>query len=283
MTAAAPIDVSEFFFQQIEQQQLELPVLPGVAAEVMSLCEDPNTDAARLSKVIHKDQTLASSVLRVANSTAYAGQVPCASLQQAVSRLGMQMVTEIALAVTVKGRVFNNALYVDLLRGLWRHSVITGLYTKEIARMRRQNVESAFLAGLLHDVGKAVLLANLDRCHGGRLHGVRMDELVRALHEHHTAAGGMLALEWGLPEQLTEAIVCHHEFERATRYADMTMMVCLGDLMSHMTVPVAGGPRYEDETIQRHPVIAGLNLYPDQLAELVQRGERIQAVAEAVG
>jgi putative nucleotidyltransferase with HDIG domain len=207
--------------------------------------------------------------------------VPCASLQQAVSRLGMHSIMEIALAVSVKSRMFQTRGYTDLLSGMWKHAIVTGLFTKEVARIRRQNVEIAFLAGLLHDIGKAVLLANLDRAHGAA--GVRMDELVQALHEHHTAAGGMLAMEWRLPEQLGEAISCHHEFERASRFADMTMMVCLGDILSHMVVPMPDGPRFTCEAIQRHPVIEGLNLYPDQLEELTDRTQKIVSVAEAVG
>lgn len=256
-------------------------MLPGVAAEIMSLCEDEDTDAARLSAVLHKDQVLAGSVLRVANSSAYAGQVPCASLVQAVSRLGMQLITEIALAVSVRGRVFGSKRYGDMLAQLWRHAIVTGLFTKEIARMRRQNVEVAFLGGLLHDIGKAVLLGNLDRVHGSA--SINMDELVAALHEHHTGAGGLLAIEWNLPDQLAEAIVCHHDFEKATRFADMTMMVCLADILSHMVEPQPNGPVITGEAVQRHPVIEGLNLYPDQLAQLQERSQKILGVAEAVG
>ena len=69
-----------------------------------------------------------------ANSAAYAGQIPCSSLQQAVSRLGMQLITEIAMAVSVRSRMFGNAVCADLLAMLWKHSVLTGFYTKEIAR-----------------------------------------------------------------------------------------------------------------------------------------------------
>ncbi len=63
----------------------------------------------------------------------------------------------------------------------------------------------------------------------------------------------------------------------------MTMMVCLGDLLSHMVVPTPDEPHCTCEAIQRHPVIAGLNLYPDQLAEVTARTEKIVSVAEAVG
>src|SRR5688572_33207290 len=93
MTTATS-DLSRLFARQMAEQQLELPTMPGTASEVMQLCQEETTDAARLSAVIHRDQTIASNVLRVANSAVHAGQVPCVSLQQAVSRLGQQLITD---------------------------------------------------------------------------------------------------------------------------------------------------------------------------------------------
>lgn len=82
------LDLSRVFARLLEERKVELPPMPGTAAQVMQLCQQEDTDAAKLSAVIHGDPTIASNVLRVANSAAYMGQVPCSSLQQAVSRLG---------------------------------------------------------------------------------------------------------------------------------------------------------------------------------------------------
>src|SRR5690606_25449766 len=141
--STATSELSRAFAQQIHDRELELPMLPSTAAEVMSLCQLESTDAAKLSAVIHRDQTIAVNVLRVANSAAFAGQVGCASLQQAVSRLGMQLTAEIAMAVSVRGRLFESDKCRKLLRELWRHSVLSGFFAKEIARLRRRNVEIA--------------------------------------------------------------------------------------------------------------------------------------------
>ena len=67
----------------------------------------------------------------------------------------MQAITEIAVAVSVRSRLFANEACASLLQALWRHSVLTAFFTKAIARVRRRNVEIAFLCGLLHDLGKA--------------------------------------------------------------------------------------------------------------------------------
>jgi putative nucleotidyltransferase with HDIG domain len=280
--STATSDLSRLFEKQISEQDLELPMMPGTAAEVMALCQQDTTDAAKLSAVIHRDQTIASNVLRVANSAAFGGQVGCASLQQAVSRLGMRHITEIAVAVSVRARLFANPVCAELLQSLWRHAVLAGFFTKEIARVRRRNVEIAFLCGLLHDIGKAVLLNNVDRATGRTGTVLPVAYLAAALHEQHVAAGSLLARQWRLPEQIEEAIRWHHEPAAATRFQEMTMTVCLADELAHAVAPSRLAPVRTEVDLRAHPVLAALNVYPDQLGTLLAMKDRGLSVAEGM-
>jgi putative nucleotidyltransferase with HDIG domain len=248
----------------------------------MNLCQQEATDAQKLSAVIHKDQTIASNVLRVANSAAYAGQVACSSLQQAVSRLGMQLITEIAMAVSVRGRMFANKTTAELLAALWKHSVLTGFYTKEIARLRRRNVEIAFLCGLLHDVGKAVLLNNVDKVIGKNELALPVACLLEATDQQHLAAGALLAKEWKLPEQIAEAIACHHDTAAATRFGDMAMTVALADVLAHWTAPSVLAVPLTPDQLRQHPMLVGLNIYSDQLEGLLGLRDRALLVTEGL-
>lgn len=275
-------DLSRVFARQIADRKIELPPLPATAAEVMSLCQQETTDAAKLSAVIHRDQTIASNVLRVANSAAYASQVPCSSLQQAVSRLGMQLITEVAMAVSVRGRMFANPKCAELLGFLWKHSVLTGFYTKEIARLRRRNVEIAFLCGLLHDLGKAVLLNSVDKVLGKDELTLPVGYLLTAVEQQHVAAGALLAKEWKLPEQIAEAIACHHDYAAAKRFGDMAMTVCLADQLAHCIAPTRLCEPPTEEQLRQHPVLVGLNVYPDQLQGLLQMKDRALLVTEGM-
>ena len=278
----ATSSLSRLFARQIAERRLELPPMPGTASEVMALCQQESTDAAKLSVVIHRDQTIASNVLRVANSAAYVGQMPVASLQQAISRLGLQLITEIATAVAVRGRLFANPTCAELLGALWKHSVLTGFYTKEIARLQRRNVEIAFLCGLLHDLGKAVLLNSVDRVLGKEQMAVPVAELLQAVHEQRVPAGALLASAWQLPPQVAEAIACHHEPMQAKSYADMAMAVCLADQLSHFLLPSEFAAAPTEAELRGHEVLVGLNLYPDQLEQLIGLKEKALSVVEGM-
>ncbi|MFM1872798.1 MAG: hypothetical protein RL398_2220 [Planctomycetota bacterium] len=280
--STATSDLSKLFARQIQENRLGLPAMPGTAASVLELCQRDDTDAAKLSAVIHRDQTIASHVLRVANSAAYAGQMPCASLQQAVSRLGMQLIVDISMAVAVRGRLFGNKTCAELLATLWGHSVLTGFYTKEIARLRRRNVEIAFLCGLLHDIGEAVLLDNVDRVLGKHDLQLPVADLVAAVQEQHVDAGVLLAKQWKMPDQIVEAVQCHHDWEAAQSFRDMTMTVHLADMIAQSIKPSLDGVTVEEESVRMHPVIAGLNLYQDQLDELFGLRERALLVTESL-
>lgn len=279
-STTASADLCAHLQKQIAEKKLELPILPTVALEVMSACQKDETDAQKLSSILHRDQALAANVLRVANSAAYVGQVPCGSLQQAVGRLGMQMIAEIAVAVAVKGKVFASKDCADLFAHLWRHSVVTGFFTKEIARTRRRNVEIAFLCGLLHDVGKAVLLTNVERyVRDGK---VALGDIAEALQLHHTAVGALLARGWRMPDQIVEVIEFHHEYEQAKSFQEAAMTVCLADMLAHFASPSAAGEPLTADALRRHPVLLALNLYPDQLDQLLAKTDKARELAEGM-
>jgi putative nucleotidyltransferase with HDIG domain len=278
----ATTDLSRVFARVLGDRTIELPPMPAAAAEVLSLCQHEATDAAKLSAVIHRDQAIASNVLRVANSAAYAAQVPCSSLQQAVGRLGLQLVSEIAMAVALRGRVFASPTCADLLAALWRHSVLTGFFTKEIARLRRRNVEIAFLCGLLHDVGKALLLGGVDTLLGRKDVALPVGYLLHAVEEQHVAAGMLLAREWRLPQQIAEAIAFHHDPVTAPRFAEVAMGVALADQLAHHCAPSRLAPPPTEAELRQHPMLVGLNVYPDQLDALLRLKDRALLVTEGM-
>ncbi|MFK7738955.1 MAG: HDOD domain-containing protein [Planctomycetota bacterium] len=279
---SATSELSRVFGALLRRGNVELPSMPGTAAQVMDLSQQESTDARKLSEVIHSDQAIASNVMRVANSAAYSGEVPITSLQQAVSRLGLQLITEISMAVSLRGRLFRNEACVELLSLQWRHSVLAGFFTKEIARMRRRNVEIAFLCGLLHDVGKAVLLNNVDRVLEDQSLEVPMADLWEAVHDQHAAAGKLLTSRWQLPEQIADAIIYHHAPAKSESFADMAMMVCLADHLSHFVSPNPYGTPVNEAQLRGLDEVVGLNLYTDQLDELLAMKDRALEVMEGM-
>jgi HD-like signal output (HDOD) protein len=258
---------------------IELPLLPQVASQVVSLAGSDKADAGQLSALIHRDPALAGHVLRIANSPAYMPKMPIVSLQQAVARLGLNLVTEIALAASVQSGTFRVPGYEAVLKQLWQHALASGAFAKEIARLRRSNVESAFLSGLLHAIGKPALLqlcTDLAKTLSVRL---TTTTLFTLLDEHNTRVGVLIAEKWNLPRPVAAAITFYADYRAATAFESDAMIACLADrLATDLLVPDA----FDGQTVREHPVFADLNLYPDDVALLLDKKETVRKVVEAM-
>jgi putative nucleotidyltransferase with HDIG domain len=260
--------------------QLSLPMLPRVASQVVALVGSPTTDANRLSELIHRDPALAGQVLRIANSPAYMPRMPIVSLQQAVSRLGLNVVSEISFAASLQSGVFRVPGYETVLNQLWRHALASGAFAKEIARVRRLNVESAFLCGLLHSVGKPALLQLVNDVAKTNSLRVGPIALIAVLDDLHTLVGVRIAEQWGLPKPVAASIEHHAAYAQAGAFRQEAMITFLADrLATHAIDPSRFG---NDDRFRDTPVIADLNLYPDDVAGLLARRERVQELVAAM-
>ena len=265
--------------ERIQSGKLDLPLLPGVASQVLAEGFDSDSDIRRLSDLIHRDQAIAGHVLRVANSAAYSPGSPIVSLQQAVMRLGFSQLREIVVAVAMKSRVFQAPGYESEVARLWQHSAGAAAFAKEIARMRRRNVEGAFLCGLLHDVGKPILLLALVDLQKELKQPADRDAVIAAATELHTRVGSLLAERWSLPAQVAESIAFHHNHEAAPTSREAAALTLLANRLSHHVVP----PSDLDELQTRdHPVFAELNLYPDEVDALLAKREEVLKFVEAL-
>ena len=277
--AVVPAILSDLFEARLADGRLELPFLPETCAKVIASCHDERSDPRAVAELIQRDQALAAHVLRIANSAAYAPKERIVSLQQAVSRLGLATVCEIALAVSLKARVFQARGYQAIARELWRHSAMAGSYAKEIARVRRFNVEGAFTCGLMHDVGKpVVLLAFLE------LLAERGDArppyhvLEAAMDRFHARVGALLVERWGLPEWIRDAIQHHDDGAPAAGHREDVLSTRLADELAKWA---GRGELGADDFDRDLAAISELSLYPDDVEHLLQRRPAVLEVAGA--
>jgi putative nucleotidyltransferase with HDIG domain len=273
---ALPPAAQDWLNQQL-QRDADLPVLPEAAARVITLCDDDDADARKIEGVLSRDPALTASVLKVANSSLYGAKDPIVSLQQAVSRLGLATVRNLALSASLQGRVFDVRGRESQVAEVWEHCSTAGVFAREIARRLRRNVEAAFLCGLVHDVGRPIVLQALVRMPKDR--GVLSEEQIqRALDEHHAPVGAQLVAQWGLGEFTAAAVLHHHDPEQAAPYEDDARLTRLADLLAHWAI--LPGSSAEDFPAD-DPAILGLNLYPDDVDEILALRERVLVAAEA--
>lgn len=192
-----------------------LPALPSVLTQILHVVGDPDASALELGRLVAADQSLSAGLLRVVNSAAYGYYRKVETVPQAIVILGFYEVRNLILAA-VAFRTFPAGHCEYDRTQLWRHSLVTAIAAERIVKSLRLSVESAFVAGLLHDLGKVVLdVLYPDRFHEcatwSHLEARPIHELERETFSiDHAGVGALLARQWDLPPALVAALEWHH-------------------------------------------------------------------------
>jgi putative nucleotidyltransferase with HDIG domain len=278
-TVAVPKAVLDELSWRVAQGKVDLPLLPGVAMEVTKVAAQESTDARMIAEVLRKDQALAAHVLRVVASPVYSGRSQIVSLQQAVARLGVSKIREISLAIAFRVGVFKLKGFEAEVTGLFQHSVSAAMFAQEIARLTRRNVEDAFMCGLLHDVGRPVILQALVSILAEQKLSLPAASVMAATSELHTEVGGALAESWGLPEAVEMSIRHHHSETPPDAQLNSVRITALADELARFAFEPERMPEAE---LRKHRALAPLELYPEMLDKVLAKAEMIRQAAGAL-
>jgi HD-like signal output (HDOD) protein len=193
--------------------ELTLPPLPEVASRLMQLLKNEKAaDPRTVSELIANEPAITAAILRLANSAAFGGLRRVDALDQAIARLGMRQVGSLVTAITHKGHfAAGHPEKVRVLHALWDHSVASAMAARHLAGLGGDDRSEAFLAGLLHDVGKLLVLKAVDQLEkrgGDRFTPIVIDELMGMLHGQ---LGHGVLVAWNFPEPISRVALRHHE------------------------------------------------------------------------
>lgn len=191
----------------------DLPTIPVLLARILAVVDGEHSSARELVDVMQRDQALTGRVLRLANSGFFGFSRQVATLPRAIMILGFSTVRSLALGVKI-WEVMRGRDGLSLTE-LWEHSALVGAAARLIARrVRAADPEEIFTAGLLHDVGRAVLNLRFPAEYAAAASATGPDRLEReraAFGIDHTQAGAWLAEAWSLPQSIVETAACHHD------------------------------------------------------------------------
>lgn len=207
----------ENILQQIVALTEDFPAPSAVLARILSLTSDPEASVEEVAKVLSSEPALAAKILKLSNSAYYGRSRNIATVRDAVVMLGMHTVRSMAVATSTHGLYHHGAESAHLREKMWEHSLSAAIYTKRLAaRGTGVNPEEAFLAGLLHDVGKLVLLDRFPEkfaavVSGSEVTGASaLEAEVKQFGFSHANVGAMLLNKWLFPPHLVETAGMHH-------------------------------------------------------------------------
>src|SRR3989344_4142313 len=160
LPAGAPVTSSmQLTPEAIRRSVRELPALPAVVLELIQSLGDSEVSAEQLAAKISQDQAIAAKTLRLANSSFYRLPRQVTSIAEATTILGLRTLRSVATAAGLAGGFAHSRCEGFDFDAFWRHSIGTALTAHAIAQRTRQDVDAAFTLGLLHDIGRLVLIS----------------------------------------------------------------------------------------------------------------------------
>ncbi|MBI2571226.1 MAG: HDOD domain-containing protein [Candidatus Schekmanbacteria bacterium] len=222
----------------------ELPSLPSTAARLVSLMNEPEVSMSEVLDVVRRDQAITSKVLRLANSASFGVPRSVATIDRAVILVGLNRLRSIALAASISGVLAPQGKNFVLARKLWEHALVSSLTARGVSeRLKCRDLEEAFTAGLLHDIGRSVMMERVGDEYARFLKAAvdeGSDASVAAEQDRfgfdHSEVGGLVLDRWQLPAIIVSAVQHHHEPTDAPtdEWAQLSDILRLVDEITHV-------------------------------------------------
>lgn len=264
--------------EEIQKVISSVPLLSASASQLLQTTTDPDHDLQSIVQIVKTDATLTARVLKIVNSAAFGLINEITSLDRAISYLGERLIVGIAIG-DCASHLFDKDLmgYEGEHGALWRHDLRTAIASREVVVQSNLDInpDLAFTAGLLHDIGKALIS---DYLHGtaaevlGKIENQEVSDYLSAeeamIGFSHPLAGYELALTWKLPESIAEVIRYHHTPSGAREdLQPLVYAVHLGDNIAMMGGCGTGADSMQYKLDSNYTQF--INLQPNALANVM--------------
>lgn len=223
----------------IVEQEMELASLPDIFYRISESLNNPNSSAAYVAEVISKDVALSAKLLKVVNTPFYGFSNKIDTLSRAVTIVGSKQLSNLALGVSVINAFENVPEEAFTLKDFWHHSVTCGIVARLVAdRVGLAGDEKFFVAGLLHDIGRLVMLRSHPKASSDAMQQAKVGRRSLLSVERavwgctHAEIGGRLLKAWRLPAFL-EVVVYHHHNPLSSSMPKEAAVVHVADFITH--------------------------------------------------
>jgi putative nucleotidyltransferase with HDIG domain len=260
----------ELITESLEEGKLELPVFSKVAADLHHMITLDKYGLNDVAKLVETDQALASKILKAANTSFYTGLEKAKTIRDATVRLGAKSVVSLVTVATQK-QLYKSRVkeFNYFMNALWRHALCVAMGSRWLSINLGFNTtaEESFLAGLLHDIGKLLLLKAVEDLLLAKKipAGISIVLIYDIIDTFHTSLGEKLMSTMNMPEKYTEVVARHHDHDLPPENVMMNV-VRLANLTSHK---IGCGPKSTpDLMLTTTPEAMNLMVKDIPLAEL---------------
>lgn len=241
-------------FQKIDIEKLvktKLPPSPGGILRIKQLLGDDNVSAQTIAQAMSLEPTLVARIMRLANSSIYSFEREIVSISHAVNVIGTKFLYDIVIMEMASSAFSTQLGKSQFAKKVWEHSIAVAMLAREISRFSKiGDPEMAFTCGLLHDIGKLILLIH-DRENYTQIQEFPGESEILAGERTqygytHAEVGSLVARRWGLPDDICYSILNHHNPSRSDQAIMISHILNVSDSIANIH---NWGTRIEDESV----------------------------------
>jgi HD-like signal output (HDOD) protein len=236
-----------------------LPSLPDSYQQMIEALQSDNTSLAEIGEIVAKDLGMSTKLLQMVNSAFFGLPQQISSPQHAVTLLGIETVSNLALGAAIFSRLDQALIDEFKLEPLWQHSQLVSGLVRQLGMatgMNRQELETPVMAGMLHDLGKLILASQNQHEYRRIVEQANQETIplfeaeAEALWCHHAGIGAYLMGLWGLPFSAVEAVAHHHNHEYQSIDRKNCLLVYGANLLLHWLTDEQFKQHYDPQSLQ---------------------------------
>jgi HD-like signal output (HDOD) protein len=274
------VSIREIFtkiIQDFTAGKITPPVMPQVVREVQSVIKRPNSSAEDVAAVIERDPVISLRLISVANSPVYRGIQEIPNIREAIPRMGLKETLNVVIAIANKSLYeTDRAQFKILMDKFWVHSLASAYGSKLIAEhLKLGDSEKFFLMGLVHDIGKSLLLKAFTGI--SEIKNINFDVIQANIQQGHLSIGGVLLRRWGFDDLFIKVLTMHEGHELTAETEKEILVIHLANMLTR----TIGYSLFEDEVdFNELDSAKFLEMDPDTLSGI---GEEIKNIIQDVG
>ena len=252
------------------------PVMPQVVRDVQSVIKRKSSTADDVANVIERDPVISLRLISVANSPVYRGIQEIRNVKEAIPRMGLKETLNIIIAISNKSLYETDRTQFRIMMDkLWVHSLASAYCAKLIAEhLKLPDSEKFFLLGLVHDIGKSLLLKAFTDI--SAIKNINFDVVQANIQEGHQSIGGVLLRRWGFDNLFVKVVTMHEGHELTAETEKEILVIHLANMLTR----TIGFSLFDDDVdFNELDSAKFLELGPDSLGEI---GEEVKTIIQDV-
>lgn len=270
-TTGSVNEIISGIIQKFKKQELNLPVLPEVVKDIQEVINLPSSGIDQLAAVIEKDAVISVRLIYVSNSALYRGTEKILTVKQAIPRIGAKETQSIVATIANKSLYeVKDKLFRKLMEKLWKHSLASAFAAKAISEeLRLGESEKYYFMGLIHDIGKVLILKALGDAHQ-KNESLDFDEMLAGAKAVHTSFGSAILRKWGFSDDYSRICLLHSgaKFKNSTD-SEILITNLAGNIAKKAGFSVTSDP--DDINIATLDSRILLSIEPPQIDSIIEK------------